>query len=156
MQDLAIRNNTLKQLRDPPRGTIKRMHKRSVCVFCRQPTERLTDDHIIPRSKDGTQSLSNSAPACLRCNSSKNKKDLIEWWLWKGRNIIELSDVDHDLFNAYIRLQWQWLESSGLLDTSLPSYYQVALEQIRATMPAMYAEVFFAYQEPDLQTTLVS
>lgn len=155
MQDIASRGVTLEQLRSQPHGTIKRMHKRQVCVFCQRSGVHLTDDHIIPKAKGGTESLSNSAPACIQCNSSKSKKDLIEWWLWKGRTIVELSNIDRDLLNSYLRLQWQYLERSGLLDTAIPEYYQTALDEIKATLPPRYAEAFFAWQEADLQTTLV-
>ena len=49
------------------------------CAYCNKPSEFLTIDHIIPKSKGGTNEKSNIAPACKFCNGSKNNKDLKEW-----------------------------------------------------------------------------
>jgi hypothetical protein len=43
----------------------------NACVFC-GTTERLTLDHIIPRSRGGTDRLDNLQTACKRCNGLKS------------------------------------------------------------------------------------
>lgn len=49
------------------------------CQICRlvepfvgQPFEYLTEDHIVPLSKGGTDYISNIQPVCFNCNSSKS------------------------------------------------------------------------------------
>ena len=37
-------------------------------------------DHVVPVSKGGSTSADNIIPACQSCNSSKNNKDIIEWY----------------------------------------------------------------------------
>jgi 5-methylcytosine-specific restriction endonuclease McrA len=49
------------------------------CFYCWEKPERLTIDHIIPRSKGGTEYHGNLAPSCHRCNGSKSDKEVIAW-----------------------------------------------------------------------------
>lgn len=51
---------------------------RGCCAYCGDNT-RLTVDHIIPLSRGGYHGIGNLIPACSSCNSSKNKKFIIEW-----------------------------------------------------------------------------
>ena len=51
---------------------------RGCCAYCGVKS-RLTMDHIIPLSRGGYHGIGNLIPACPRCNSSKNKKFIIEW-----------------------------------------------------------------------------
>jgi len=43
------------------------------CAICRKET-KLTKDHIIPLSKNGTDFITNIQPLCRNCNSRKWKK----------------------------------------------------------------------------------
>lgn len=52
------------------------------CVYCGEK-KKLSQDHIIPLRKGGYHVKENVVPACKRCNSSKNQKDLQEF----GRGI---------------------------------------------------------------------
>ena len=47
--------------------------------------EKLTVDHLIPQAKGGAHSGDNSVWACRSCNSSKGKKDLLDWLDQKGQ-----------------------------------------------------------------------
>lgn len=42
------------------------------CCGLREPKIKLTKDHIIPLSKNGTNSIKNLQPLCFSCNASKN------------------------------------------------------------------------------------
>ena len=52
------------------------------CVYCREKGGPLECDHIIPRSRGGTNTKENLATACRRCNRSK-KNLLLEQWRGK-------------------------------------------------------------------------
>lgn len=53
------------------------------CFYCGQPAKHL--DHIIPLSRGGNHSIGNLAPACVRCNTSKNDKTIMEWRIWQRK-----------------------------------------------------------------------
>lgn len=46
------------------------------CAYCGVYHERLTQDHVIPLSKDGPHTASNIVPACRKCNSKKGTKPM--------------------------------------------------------------------------------
>ncbi len=46
------------------------------CVYCGKKNCHLEIDHIVPRSKGGTDRLSNLTLACRECNQSKDNKSL--------------------------------------------------------------------------------
>lgn len=46
-------------------------HYEHRCVYCGKKTTRLTQDHIIPLSKEGAHTRDNIVPACKPCNSRK-------------------------------------------------------------------------------------
>lgn len=54
------------------------------CAYC-GATDRITQDHVIPLSQGGTDSIENVVPACRSCNSSKGDKTPEEWGKWPIR-----------------------------------------------------------------------
>ena len=42
------------------------------CVYCGRYMKRLTQDHVIPLSKGGTNTIENIVPACKSCNCRKH------------------------------------------------------------------------------------
>ena len=49
------------------------------CFYCGAVNERLQLDHVVPRSRGGSDDPSNLVPACKPCNTSKGAKLLAEW-----------------------------------------------------------------------------
>ena len=47
------------------------------CAYCLKQT-RLTQDHMIPRSKGGTKDPANIVPACEECNQRKSNRPIWE------------------------------------------------------------------------------
>ncbi|MFQ5521267.1 MAG: HNH endonuclease, partial [Candidatus Methylomirabilia bacterium] len=48
------------------------------CQYCGRRGERLTVDHIVPRSRGGETTWTNVVAACLRCNLQKGNRTLRE------------------------------------------------------------------------------
>lgn len=49
------------------------------CRYCGCTNRPLTLDHVVARSRGGSDEPSNLVPACTPCNSSKGAKTLEEW-----------------------------------------------------------------------------
>ena len=43
------------------------------CAYCGEQNERIGKDHVVPLTKDGTNSIDNLVPACRSCNSRKHR-----------------------------------------------------------------------------------
>jgi len=41
---------------------------------------KLTREHLLPRTLDGPTEEKNIVWVCAKCNSSKGRKKLYEWW----------------------------------------------------------------------------
>ena len=55
-------------------------HFNNQCSYCGKSLKRLTQDHFIPLSDNGSYTKDNIIPSCKSCNSSKNKRDFKEWY----------------------------------------------------------------------------
>ena len=91
------------------------------CAYCGQWNEKLTIDHIVPKSKGGPHFAKwNSAPSCLACNADKSNFSLFEWWrpkqFWsQQREEILLGWIHHHSFvSAHTDLSsWEaWCEAT--------------------------------------------
>jgi RHS repeat-associated protein len=75
------------------------------CTYCggkttREPGPRqLNRDHIIPKSRGGTNSPENQAPSCRGCNLQKGGRTPREWYQWiNGRLYTWLDYDERDLY----------------------------------------------------------
>ena len=114
-----IRAKLLKGLRD---GTMTvstlfadvMMMPSDQCVYCgATPPPKLHGDHLIPRHRGGPESGDNLVWACRSCNSSKNDRDLLEWYAAKD----DFPTVS--LMRRYLKLALAEAESRGILGVQL-------------------------------------
>jgi len=91
----------------------------AACAYCGKWHEKLTLDHIVPKSKGGPHYAKwNMVPACFSCNSSKSNLAVLEWWRPKQhwseeREHILLSWVhSHSFVSAHTDISsWEeWME----------------------------------------------
>jgi hypothetical protein len=91
------------------------------CAYCGKWNEKLTIDHIVPKSKGGPHFAKwNSAPSCLGCNASKSNYALFEWWrpqeFWsqKREDLLMAWIHSHSFVSAHTELgEWeQWMEET--------------------------------------------
>ena len=54
------------------------------CVYCRA-TKSLQVDHLVPRSKGGTDDPRFIVASCRRCNCARQARDLDEWQAYAQR-----------------------------------------------------------------------
>src|SRR5690606_7834625 len=81
----------------------------NICNYCGS-NDNLALDHIFPKKYGGLDDAENLIFACRTCNSSKGKKDLIEW----------MNTREHFLplivIRRYLKLTFHYCISNGLLE----------------------------------------
>lgn len=121
-REWIINNN-----KTPGRSNI-RLRSKNQCSYCQTEitAENGVGDHVVGRKMNQLYWL---IPCCRSCNSSKGKKDLLDWWVnHKNNNITILS---RDVISIFVRAKYRLMEDEGSLDESVPSCYEVALKQIK-------------------------
>lgn len=81
----------------------------SVCNYCGSD-EKLSMDHILAKNYVLKDNAENLIYACRSCNSSKGKKDLMEWMIYQ-EDFFPLM-----IIRRYLKLTFQYCEEEGLLD----------------------------------------
>ncbi len=87
----------------------KQKLKKQSCVYCGS-TASLSLDHLVAKSKGGSDSGDNIVYSCKKCNSSKNDKDLIEWYLSKNTFPPIL------VLRRYLKLAELYFENNNILN----------------------------------------
>ncbi|MDZ4203424.1 MAG: HNH endonuclease signature motif containing protein [Bacteroidales bacterium] len=80
-----------------------------ICNYCGS-TERLALDHIFPQKFGGQDDAENLIFSCRACNSSKGKKDLMEWMNYRGHFLPLM------IIRRYLKLTFSYCNENGLLD----------------------------------------
>lgn len=77
------------------------------CLACGQESFPMSQDHIIPIEKGGTNDADNIQPLCLLCNQKKGVKDT-DWrpaeWPWRLKSEIVLPDETFREMQNYLQL----------------------------------------------------
>lgn len=107
----GLHKKTEKWIVSDPNRSIIRLRKINRCSYC---DAELYDkngegDHIVGKEMDQVVWL---VPCCPYCNSSKGKKDLLEWWFKKERRI---DDLRTDVLSIYLRGKFKLLSIRGEL-----------------------------------------
>jgi hypothetical protein len=91
-----------------------------VCNYC-GATEKLSLDHIFPQKYGGQDNADNLVFACRTCNSSKGKKDLMEWMNLRGHFLPLM------VIRRYLKLTFYYCNTNGLIDKSLEELKEMEL-----------------------------
>lgn len=130
---LQMKRNYAKQwINNPdklPGESILRLRKINQCVYCDNDLKFIggVGDHAVGREMDSALWM---LPCCTKCNSSKGKKDLIDWWVsHKGYDI---TDLKRDVLSIFVRAKFRILLKHNLLCSRPIESYYVALKQIQS------------------------
>ena len=91
-----------------------------VCNYCGS-AENLALDHIFPKKLGGQDNAENLVLACKKCNSSKGKKDLMQW-MYDRKKFLPLS-----LIRRYLKLTYDFCHENSLLDKKIDELYNLEL-----------------------------
>ncbi len=84
----------------------------TICNYCGS-THKLSIDHIFPQKLGGQDDAENLILACRACNSSKGKKDLMEWMNFRGQFLPLM------IIRRYLKLTFNYCNENGLLDKQI-------------------------------------
>lgn len=133
----------LKTIQNHGRQSIMRLISLGHCYVpdCSDPLPPTSElDHLIPISKGGQNIIENVFPLCPRHNSSKGKKDLIEWWLV---NNFDIARFEHDALMHYSRLKYQQCLSDESLNGAAPNYLIAFVEALSQFLPSQSHRLAF-------------
>lgn len=82
------------------------------CVYCGS-TDRLTADHLIPRSRGGTDSADNVVVACQGCNSKRGANGVYVWLGRKGKE-----KINRIVAGKYLKMLYDMHGAAGTLGVS--------------------------------------
>jgi hypothetical protein len=91
-----------------------------ICNYCGS-TENLALDHIFPQKLGGKDDAENLIFACRTCNSSKGKKDLMEWMNFRGQFLPLM------IIRRYLKLTFNYCNEHGLLDKRIEELKKMEL-----------------------------
>jgi hypothetical protein len=83
-----------------------------ICNYCGS-SDKLALDHIFPQKYGGQANADNLIFACKTCNSSKGKKDLMEWMIFRGQFLPLM------IIRRYLKLTFNYCNQNGLLDKKI-------------------------------------
>ena len=90
-----------------------------ICNYCGS-SEKLTIDHIFPQKYGGLDNAENLIFACKSCNSSKGKKDLMEWMNDRGKFLPLM------IIRRYLKLVFNCCDNNNLLDKQVKDLKETA------------------------------
>ncbi|MFH1977956.1 MAG: HNH endonuclease [Candidatus Aenigmatarchaeota archaeon] len=92
------------------REWVKEHEKPNECIYCGSKND-LSVEHILPRYCSGPDIPDNAIKACRKCNSSKGKKRLYEWF-----SLGHKDEVPRIAEGKYLKLVYELHEKKGTLN----------------------------------------
>ncbi len=80
------------------------------CAYC-GTGEDLSVTHIVPKQMCPIAQMHNIVRACKKCNSLKGGKDLVEWWVFEGRD-----KIPRGVLAKYLKILYLCHECNGTAD----------------------------------------
>jgi hypothetical protein len=102
-----------------------------ICNYCGS-AENLALDHIFPKRYGGKDNAENLIFACKTCNSSKGKKDLMEWMIFQGQFLPLM------VIRRHLKLTFNYCNQNGLLDKSIEELKELELPFNIEFIPTSY------------------
>ena len=102
-----------------------------ICNYCGS-TEKLALAHIFPQKLGGKDNPENLIFACRTCNSSKGKKDLIEWMNVKERFLPLM------IIRRYLKLTFSYCVEHNLIDKNIEGIKELELPFKIELLPTSY------------------
>ena len=91
-----------------------------ICNYCGS-NEKLALDHIFPQKYGGKDDAENLIFACKTCNSSKGKKDLMEWMIFRNEFLPLM------IIRRYLKLVYKYSNENNLLDKDISELEKLEL-----------------------------
>lgn len=103
----------------------------SICNYCGSK-EHLALDHIFPQKFGGQDNAENLIYACRSCNSSKGKKDLMEWMNSHGQFLPLM------IIRRYLKLIYLYCIENNLIDKKIEDLREMELPFRIDLLPTSY------------------
>jgi len=133
-----IRSKLFKRLKD---GTMNmrsifddekiKLQTGSICNYCGS-IEHLALDHIFPQKFGGQDNAENLIFSCRSCNSSKGKKDLMEWMNYRGQFLPLM------IIRRYLKLTFYYCIENNLIDRKIVELKEMELPFKIDLLPTSY------------------
>jgi len=91
-----------------------------ICNYCGS-NQNLALDHIFPQKYGGKDDAENLIFACKTCNSSKGKKDLMEWMIYRNEFLPLM------IIRRYLKLVYKFSNENNLLDKNVQELEKMEL-----------------------------
>jgi len=104
-----------------------------ICNYCGSK-EKLALDHIFPQKYGGKDKAENLIFACRICNSSKGKKDLMEWMHFRGQFLPLM------IIRRYLKLTFTYCSENNLIDKRLEELQGLELPFKIELLPTNYPQ----------------
>lgn len=102
-----------------------------ICNYCGSK-DNLALDHIFPKKYGGLDNAENLIFACRSCNSSKGKKDLIEWMNYRGEFLPLM------IIRRYLKLTFNYCYQNNLLESEIDDLNELELPFRIDLLPSSY------------------
>ena len=103
----------------------------SICNYCGSK-EHLALDHIFPQKFGGQDNAENLIFSCRSCNSSKGKKDLMEWMNSRGQFLPLM------IIRRYLKLTYSYCIENNLIDKKIEDLTEMELPFKIDLLPTSY------------------